>query len=172
MLIVMERDAPAASVQRVVDAARALGYEARPIPGRQRTAVAIVGNVGRIDPAPFVALPHVRDAIAVTRPYQQGSREWREESSVVSLPNGVEIGSAAVVVMAGPCAVESKEQILATAERVRAAGAVILRGGAFKPRSSPYAFQGLGVRGLELLALARERTGLAIVTEALDAESL
>ncbi|MBA2565369.1 MAG: 3-deoxy-7-phosphoheptulonate synthase [Gemmatimonadetes bacterium] len=172
MLIVMERHASAEDVQRVISVVGEMGYEARPIPGHQRVAVGVVGNDGRLDAARLLGIPKVLEVIHVSQPYKQVSREWREEPTVVALPNGVEIGGTGVVVMAGPCAVESAEQILATAERVRAAGASVLRGGAFKPRSSPYTFQGLGEEGLELLALARERTGLAIVTEALDVETL
>ncbi len=172
MLIVMERHASPESIRRVIETVREMGYEARPIPGRQRTAIGVIGNDGRLDPARLRCLPDVLETIHVSQPYKQVSREWREEPTVVQLPNGVEVGGTAVVVMAGPCAVESSEQILATAERVRAAGASVLRGGAFKPRSSPYAFQGLGEAGLALLAAARERTGLAIVTEALDTDTL
>jgi 3-deoxy-7-phosphoheptulonate synthase len=172
MLVVMQRHAGAGDVQRVIEVVRDMGYEARPIPGRQRVAIGVIGNDGRLDPARLLCLPEVLEVIHVSQPYKQVSREWREDPTVVRLANGVEIGGEGVVVMAGPCAVESAEQILATAERVRAAGATVLRGGAFKPRSSPYAFQGLGEAGLELLALAREQTGLAIVTEALDAETL
>ena len=172
MLIVMERHAGGDAVRRVIEVVRDMGYEARPIPGRQRVAIGVIGNDGRLDPARLLCLPDVLEVIHVSQPYKQVSREWRDEPTVIALPNGVEIGGTGVVVMAGPCAVESAEQILTTAERVRAAGATVLRGGAFKPRSSPYAFQGLGEAGLELLAAARERTGLAIVTEALDTETL
>ncbi len=172
MLIVMQRHAASESVERVIGVVRDMGYEARPIPGRQRVAVGVIGNDGRLDPARLLCLPDVLEVIHVSQPYKQVSREWREEPTIIPLPNGVEVGGNAVVVMAGPCAVESPEQIFATAEHVRAAGATVLRGGAFKPRSSPYAFQGLGERGLELLADVRDRTGLAIVTEALDTETL
>lgn len=172
MLIVMERHAAEENVRRVVDVVRDMGYEARPIPGRQRVAIGVIGNDARLDPARLLCLPEVLEVIHVSQPYKQVSREWRDEPTIVRLANGVEIGGDELVVMAGPCAVESAEQILATAERVRAAGASVLRGGAFKPRSSPYAFQGLGRVGLDLLALARDRTGLAVVTEALDTETL
>jgi 3-deoxy-7-phosphoheptulonate synthase len=172
MLIVMERHAGEASVRRVIEAVNAMGYEARPIPGRQRVAIGVIGNDGRLDPSRIQSLPDVLEVIHVSQPYKQVSREWREEATIVTLSNGVEVGGVGVVVMAGPCAVESAEQILATAERVRAAGASVLRGGAFKPRSSPYTFQGLGEAGLKHLAMARERTGLAIVTEALDTDTL
>ncbi len=172
MLIVMQRNAGDGSVRRVMEAVKEMGYEARPIPGRQRVAIGVIGNDGRLDPSRILSLPDVLECIHVSQPYKQVSREWKEEPTVVSLLNGVEVGGPGVVVMAGPCAVESAEQIFATAERVRAAGASVLRGGAFKPRSSPYTFQGLGEAGLKLLAMARERTGLAIVTEALDTDTL
>ena len=112
------------------------------------------------------------EVIPVTEPYKQVSREWREEPTVIELPNGTAIGDRAVVLMAGPCSVESEEQILGVAHLIQKAGATVLRGGAFKPRTSPYAFQGLGEKGLQLLAKAREKTGLAVVTEALDPQGL
>lgn len=172
MLVVMKHNATSEDVERVVDTIRTLGYDARPIPGRQRTAVGLIGNDGRVDSARLEGLPGVLEVIAVSQPYKQVSREWKEEDTVITLPNGTRIGGAEVVVMAGPCAVESEGQILDIAHRLRESGATVLRGGAFKPRTSPYAFHGLGVRGLELLARAREATGMAVVTEALDPEGV
>jgi len=172
MLVVMKHNASPEEVDGVVEVIRALGYEARPIPGAQRTAVGLIGNDGRVDSGRLEGLPGVLEVIAVSHPYKQVSREWKEEDTVVTLPNGTRIGGREVVVMAGPCAVENEEQILGIAHRLGEAGATVLRGGAFKPRSSPYAFQGLGVRGLELLAAARDATGMAIVTEALDPEGV
>ncbi len=173
MLVVMKHGAPQEDVDRVADAIRELGYEAEPIPGRQRTAVGVVGNEGRVEGGDHLeTLPGVQRVIHVTQPYKQVSREWRPDDTVVELPNGTRVGGDDVAVMAGPCSVESEEQILEAARRVRAAGATILRGGAFKPRTSPYSFQGLGEEGLELLARAREETGLAVVTEALDPEGV
>lgn len=142
------------------------------MPGRERTTIGIIGNEGRIDSARVSGLPGVADVIHVTLPFKQVSREWRPEPTIVQLGEGVAIGGNAVVVMAGPCSVESETQILDTAAQVREAGAAVLRAGAFKPRSSPYAFQGMGLPGLELLARAREMTGLLIVTEVLDEESV
>jgi 3-deoxy-7-phosphoheptulonate synthase len=168
----MTHGASAAEVQRVVEMIEELGYEARPMPGRQRTAVGLVGNDGRVDASRLAALPGVKEIIHVTQPYKQVSREWKEESTVVRLAEGLTIGGGEVVVIAGPCSVESEEQILEAAHRVRAAGAAMLRGGAFKPRTSPYSFQGLGLDGLKLLAKARQETGLLVVTEALDTESV
>jgi len=171
MLIVMNHRAARGEIQRVVDTIEAMGYGAKPMPGKQRTAIGLVGNDGRIDSARLEGLPGVREVIKVSKPYKQVSREWRDEDTVIELDNGVGLGRKEVVVMAGPCAVESREQILDVAAQVSEMGATVLRGGAFKPRTSPYSFQGLGEKGLEHLAEAREQTGLAIVTEAVDAES-
>src|SRR6266513_935764 len=170
MLVVMAHDATAKDVDRVVNIIQEMGYEARPMPGAQRTAVGLVGNDGRVDASRLEALPGVAQIIHVTQPYKQVSREWRSENTVVELAPGVMVGGESVVVIGGPCSVESEEQILSAARIVRAAGGNALRGGAFKPRSSPYSFQGLGEKGLELLARAGKATGLPIVTEAMDSE--
>jgi len=170
MLVVMKHNASAEQVSAVVDVVKRMGYDARPMPGAQRTAVGIIGNDGRVDFAQLQGLEGVLELIPVTHPYKQVSREWREEDTVVSLPNGTQVGGRDIAIMAGPCAVESEEQILDIAHRLREMGATVLRGGAFKPRTSPYSFQGLGLRGLELLARAREATGLVVVTEAVDPE--
>ena len=172
MLIVMRHDATDEQVQGVVEVIEEMGYEARPMPGRQRTAVGLVGNDGKVNADRLESLPGVFEVIHVSQPYKQVSREWRQENTVVELENGTRIGGGDVAVMAGPCSVESEAQILGIAHRLREAGATILRGGAFKPRTSPYAFQGMGEPGLKLLAMAREETGMAIVTEAIDSESL
>ncbi len=172
MLVVMRHGATADQIDGVVRAIESLGYQARPMPGAQRTTVGLVGNDGRVDESRLVGLDGVLRIIHVSQPYKQVSREWCARDTVVELPNGVRIGGREVVVMAGPCAVESRAQILQTARRVSAAGATVLRGGAFKPRTSPYSFQGLGEEGLKLLAEARAETGLAVVTEALDPETL
>jgi len=168
MLVVMRHGATADEVAAVVTVIEEMGYEARPMPGSQRTAVGLVGNDGRVDGSRIAALAGVAEVIHVTKPYKQVSREWQPESTIVTIAPGVQVGGDDVVVMAGPCSVESEEQILTAARMVRAAGASCLRGGAFKPRSSPYSFQGMGKRALELLAMARRETGLAIVTEAMD----
>src|SRR5918995_1469094 len=164
MLIVMRHGAPEEDIQRVAATIEEMGYQARPMPGKQRTTVGLVGNDGRVDGSRLAALPGVQEILHVTKPYKQVSREWKAESTVVRLPGGLSIGGDDVVVMAGPCSVESERQILDAAQVVREAGATVLRAGAFKPRSSPYSFQGL--------ARAREETGLLIVTEAMDAEGL
>jgi 3-deoxy-7-phosphoheptulonate synthase len=172
VLIVMRHGATEEEIQRVVGVIRELGYQARPMPGAQRTAVGLVGNDGRVDSSRLEGLPGVQEVIHVSRPYKQVSREWKPENTVVRLPGGVTVGGTDVVVIAGPCSVESERQIIEAARLVREAGAVILRGGAFKPRSSPYAFQGLGRPALTLLARAREETGLLICTEAMDPEGV
>ncbi|HVD62327.1 MAG TPA: 3-deoxy-7-phosphoheptulonate synthase [Gemmatimonadaceae bacterium] len=166
----MEHGASNAQIDRVCTVIKEMGYEARPMPGAQRTAVGLVGNDGRVDSSRLAALPGVVQIIHVTQPYKQVSREWRSEDTVVTIAPGVSFGADEVPIIAGPCSVESEEQIIEAAHIVKDAGGTALRGGAFKPRSSPYAFQGLGKRGLELLALARRETGLPIVTEAMDEE--
>ena len=170
MLVVMEHGATQEQIDRVAATIEEMGYQARPMPGAQRTAVGLVGNDGRVDASRIEALPGVQEVIHVTQPYKQASREWHPESTVVTIAPGVQVGGDQVVIIAGPCSVESEQQIVTAARSVRAAGATALRGGAFKPRSSPYSFQGLGKKGLELLALARRETGLPIVTEAMDEE--
>jgi 3-deoxy-7-phosphoheptulonate synthase len=172
MLIVMRHGAADEEIQAVVATIEEMGYQARPMPGKQRTTVGLVGNDGRVDGSRLAALPGVQEILHVTKPYKQVSREWQAESTIVRLPGGLTVGGDDVVVMAGPCSVESERQILQAARAVREAGATVLRAGAYKPRSSPYAFQGLGRSGLDLLARARDETGLLIVTEAMDAEGL
>jgi 3-deoxy-7-phosphoheptulonate synthase len=172
MLIVMRHGAPEEDIRRVAATIEEMGYQARPMPGKQRTTVGLVGNDGRVDASRLAALPSVQEVIHVTKPYKQVSREWKPEPTTIRLPGGLTIGGEDVVVMAGPCSVESEQQILAAARAVRESGATILRAGAYKPRSSPYSFQGMGQSGLELLARAREETGLLIVTEAMDAEGM
>ena len=171
MLIVMDRNATGQDVDRVVAAAERLGLKAHPIPGAQRTAIGLTGNKGAIGPAAFENLPGVFEVIRVSHPYKLVSREFHPEDTIVSI-GGVPIGGTALVVMAGPCAVESRDQILAVAREVQRLGARLLRGGAFKPRTSPYSFQGLGEDGLKLLAEARDATGLPVVTEVLDTENV
>jgi 3-deoxy-7-phosphoheptulonate synthase len=170
MLVVMQHGASSEDVDRVCRTIEEMGYQARPMPGAQRTAVGLVGNDGRVDSSRIEALPGVAQVIHVSQPYKQVSREWRQENTVVTLAPGVSIGGEEIAVIAGPCSVEGEQQIVTAARAARAAGATALRGGAFKPRSSPYSFQGLGKEGLRMLALARRETGLPIVTEAMDPE--
>ena len=172
MLIVMRNNASAEQIHSVVRVVKEMGYDATPIPGGQRTAIGIIGNDGGISSDRLAGLEGVLELIPVTQPYKQVSREWQDENTVVSLPNGTKIGGSDLVLMAGPCSVENEREILDIAHRVKDVGATVLRGGAFKPRSSPYSFQGLGLQGLEFLARAREETGLAVVTEALDPDGV
>ena len=144
MLIVMRHGAPQEDVDRVVAAIEEMGYQARPMPGHQRTTVGLVGNDGRVDGSRLAALPGVHEIIHVTKPYKQVSREWQAESTIIRLPGGLTVGGDDVVVMAGPCSVESVEMLIETASTVKREGAHVLRGGSYKPRTSPYAFQGRG----------------------------
>jgi 3-deoxy-7-phosphoheptulonate synthase len=170
MLIVMTAQATSADIERVCKKIESLGFRPHPMPGAQKTAIGITGNPGPVDPAEFEDLPGVAEAIRVSKPYKLVSREVKSENSIVSI-KGVPVGGAELVFCGGPCSVENREQILASARAVKKAGAQLLRGGAYKPRTSPYAFQGLGEEGLKLLAAAREETGLGIVTEAVDVET-
>jgi 3-deoxy-7-phosphoheptulonate synthase len=170
MLIVMDSRADQASIDRVIETVEQMGLKATPIPGAQRVAIGITGNRGTVDPTGLENLPGVLEIIPVSAPYKLVSREAKPENTAVSV-GGVEVGGERVVVIAGPCAVESEEQTLEIARRVAAAGARLFRGGAYKPRTSPYSFQGLGLAGLKILARAREETGLPIVTEVLDTET-
>ena len=172
MLVVMKCGALEEEVRAVVAMITTMGFEARPIPGRQRMTVGVVGNDGRVDGSRIAALSGVQEVIHVTKPYKQVSREWRPEPTVVRLNGGLTIGGDELVVIAGPCSVEGERQTIEAARAVRDAGATMLRAGAYKPRSSPYSFQGLGRAGLVMLARAREETGLLIVTEAMDAEGV
>ncbi|MBI3696700.1 MAG: 3-deoxy-7-phosphoheptulonate synthase [Acidobacteria bacterium] len=170
MLVVMQAQAGEPEIARVCEKIEKLGFRAHVMPGAQRTAIGITGNPGPVDPAEFEDLPGVAEAIRVSKPYKLVSREVKPDDTVVRV-GGVPVGARELVLIAGPCSVESREQILATARAVKAAGAQLLRGGAYKPRTSPYAFQGLAEEGLRLLADAREETGLGVVTEAIDVET-
>jgi 3-deoxy-7-phosphoheptulonate synthase len=175
MLIVMKPQASEEDVRRVCRKIEALGYRAHAMPGAQRTAIGITGNKGPLEPEEFEGLPGVAEAIPVSKPYKLVSREIKNEDSLVRVPTGrdggVTFGGREVVIIAGPCAVESREQALVAAEQVRNAGARLFRGGAFKPRTSPYSFQGLGEEGLKILAEVRRQFGLYIVTETVDPEN-
>ncbi|UCC90700.1 MAG: 3-deoxy-7-phosphoheptulonate synthase [Dehalococcoidia bacterium] len=167
MLVIMKNDATEAQVQAVVREIEALGYQGIPIPGAQRTAVCVVGNKGPVEDSRLLALDGVKETIPVTKPYKLVSRETHPESTIISIGD-VKVGGDKPVIMAGPCAVESEEQALTIAHLVKKYGASIFRGGAFKPRTSPYSFQGLGGEGLKILRKVREETGLLVVTEATD----
>ncbi len=168
MLVVMQPNASAADIDKVCDEIVRQGFKPLPMPGAVRTAIGLLGDDAQVDWSYIEGLPGVANVLIVQKPYRQAAREWKNDNTVVEIAPGVRVGGRDVVVFAGPCSVESEAQILASAHAVRNAGAHALRGGAFKPRSSPYAFQGLGLEGLKLLALARNETGLAIVTEAMD----
>ena len=170
MLIVMTYSATNAEIAKVVKAVQDMGYRAEPIPGGERTAIGVLGNKGYVDDAVIQDLPGVQEVIHVSKAYKLASRAFHPQSSVVDVC-GVKIGEGCrPVVAAGPCAVEGEEQIIKTALAVKAAGADLLRGGAFKPRTGPYTFQGLREEGLRLLALARAESGLPIVTEVMSPE--
>jgi 3-deoxy-7-phosphoheptulonate synthase len=168
MLVVMQQSASADQIDGVCEAIRRLGFKPWPLPGDVRTAIGLLGDDSGADWSHIEALPGVASVLMTSKPYKLASRDWKPEKTIVELAPGVRVGGEEVVVIAGPCSVESEEQIVATARAVRAAGGTALRGGAFKPRSSPYSFQGLGKQGLEFLALARRETGLPVVTEAMD----
>lgn len=167
MLIVMKANATQADIERVAEIIEKLGYRPHMMPGASRTAIGITGNKGVVDPAHFENLPGVADAIRVTKPYKLISKDLRPEKSVIKVGNA-EIGGNELAIIAGPCAVESTDQIFKVAEFVGNSGAKFFRGGAFKPRTSPYAFQGIGEEGLQILAEVRDQFGLNIVTEAMD----
>jgi 3-deoxy-7-phosphoheptulonate synthase len=167
MLIVMTSDASASDIERVLNVIEALGLRGHALPGENRTAIGITGNSQAVDPAHFENLPGVADAIRVTKPYKLVSKDLRPERSVVKVGNAT-VGGAELAIMAGPCALEDREQVFSTAKVVAASGARFFRGGAFKPRTSPYTFQGMGIDGLKMLAEVRAEFGLNIVTEAMD----
>ncbi len=171
MLVVMKPDATQAEIDAVVEKIRSLGLTPHAIPGAQRVAIGITGNKGPLETALFESLSGVADAIRVSNPFKLVSREVKPEDTVLDV-DGAKLGGKAIAVIAGPCSVESREQILEAAHGVKRHGATFLRGGAFKPRTSPYEFQGLGEEGLKLLALAREATGLKVVTEVMDPDDL
>jgi 3-deoxy-7-phosphoheptulonate synthase len=171
MLILMKLGATPEQVEAACATVRGMGYQPHPIPGAMRVAIGITGNKGPIDPALFTSLDGVSDAVPVSQPFKLVSREVKPEPTVVQV-GSVKIGGGPFCVMAGPCSVENREQVLRTAEHVKQHGAHLLRGGAFKPRTSPYEFQGLREEGLKLLAEARERTGMPVITEVKDTESL
>ncbi|HEV2707979.1 MAG TPA: 3-deoxy-7-phosphoheptulonate synthase [Pyrinomonadaceae bacterium] len=172
MLIVMKSDATERDIDEVVKVITELGLRAHPMPGAQRTAIGITGNQGAVDPSRFENLSGVAEAIRVSKPYKLISLDLRPEKTVVRVGGDASIGGEELAIIAGPCAIESRAQVFAVAEAVRRSGARFFRGGAFKPRTSPYAFQGLGEEGLKILAEVRDTYGLKIVTEAMDEHGL
>ncbi|HEY8184313.1 MAG TPA: 3-deoxy-7-phosphoheptulonate synthase [Thermoanaerobaculia bacterium] len=171
MLVVMEAAASAEQIDAVVRHIERLGLKAHPIPGAHRTAIGITGQQAAKDPANVENFPGVKEVILVTQPYKLVSREAKPDDSIISV-GGVDVGGNGVVVVGGPCAVESLEQTRTIAEAIKRAGGQLFRGGAYKPRTSPYSFQGLGEPGLEILARVREEFDIPVITEAIDQESL
>ena len=175
MLVVMQSHASEEQIRAVCDKIESLGLKAHPIPGSIRTAIGITGNDGAVDLGVLESLPGVVECIPVSKPYKLVSRDVKEEDSVLRIPTpkgDVSIGGDKIALIAGPCAIESEEQAFAVAERVTKSGVRLFRGGAYKPRTSPYSFQGLGECGLKILAKVRAKFGFGIVTEAIDNESL
>src|SRR4051794_12939761 len=166
MLIVMRHGAPEEDIRRVIATIEEMGYQARPMPGKQRTTVGLVGNDGRVDGSRLAALSGVQEIIHVTKPYKQVSREWKPESTVIRLPGGLTVGGEEVIVMAGPCSVESERQILDAARIVRGAGGTNLLAGALQPRRSPHSFLGLRPARGQPLAPAPGGTGLLLFNQA------
>ncbi len=172
MLIVMHHHATAEQIDQVIDAVAAMGLKAEPIPGSLRTAIGVLGNQGYVDDSSIRTLPGVRETIHVSKPYKMVSRDFHPEPTIVDV-SGVRFGDGLnPVVIAGPCSIETEEQMMIAAEQVKAAGAQMLRGGAFKPRTGPHSFQGLGVEGLKFLQQAGKASGLPVVTEVMRIEQL
>src|SRR5215472_2365763 len=177
MLVVMQAHATEQQVREVCQKIESLGYRPHAMPGAQRTAIGITGNRGEIEAAWLEDMPGVAEVIAVSKPYKLVSREIKEDTTVIRFPgNGISpdcsVGGRELAIIAGPCAIESHEQTFAVAETVHRAGARFFRGGAYKPRTSPYSFQGLGLEALKIMAEVRQQFGMRIVTEAVDHESL
>jgi 3-deoxy-7-phosphoheptulonate synthase len=173
MLVVMKAQATPEQIQAVCDYIEQLGFRAHPLPGAQRTAIGITGNQGEVERGNIEELSGVAEVIRVSKAYKLASRDVKEEDTVIQFPGtDATIGGTDLAIVAGPCSIESREQAFEIAELVAAAGAQFFRGGAYKPRTSPYAFQGLGLAALEIMAEIRDRYGLRIITEAIDNESL
>jgi 3-deoxy-7-phosphoheptulonate synthase len=175
MLVVMQSHATEPQIRAVCERIESLGLKAHPIPGALRTAIGITGNKGALDLGVLESLPGVIECIPVSKPYKLVSRDVKEEDTILRIPTpsgNVLFGGKHVGLVGGPCAVETEEQCFTTAEGVKKAGVKLFRGGAYKPRTSPYSFQGLGEDGLKILARVRKHYGLGIITEAIDNESL
>jgi 3-deoxy-7-phosphoheptulonate synthase len=170
MLVVMHAHASAEQIDQVLDAIRQMNLTAHPMPGATRTAIGITGNVGAVDPRTLEVLPGVMELLRVTKPYKLASREMHPEDTTVHLRQ-TSIGPGTFTVIAGPCSVENEDMILRTAEFLVGHGVRLMRAGAYKPRTSPYAFQGMGLEGLQILARARQKTGIGIVTELMDTDN-
>ena len=175
MLVVMQSHATEEQVRAVCDRIESLGLKAHPIPGAGRTAIGITGNSGAVDLGVLESMAGVIECIPVTKPYKLVSRDVKEEDSIVKIPTpsgDVLVGGPHIAMVAGPCAVETEQQCFSVAEQLKSTGIRLFRGGAYKPRTSPYSFQGLGLEGLKILSGVRKQFGFGIVTEAIDNESL
>src|SRR5271154_1106746 len=178
MLVVMQAQATEEQVLAVCQKIEALGYRPHPMPGAQRTAIGITGKKGEVEPGSLEEMPGVQEVIRVSKPYKLVSRDTKPDNTVIKFAaanasaQSVTIGGRDLVIIAGPCGIESRDQAFAIAERVSQAGAQFFRGGAYKPRTSPYSFQGLGEEGLRIMAEVRDRFGMRIITEAIDNESM
>ncbi|MGA2857276.1 MAG: 3-deoxy-7-phosphoheptulonate synthase [Candidatus Sulfotelmatobacter sp.] len=173
MLVVMQAHATEEQVRNVCQKIEKMGYRAHAMPGAQRTAIGITGNKAEIEPGTLEEMPGVQEVIQVSKPYKLVSREIKQENTVIRFPGtNATLGGTGLAIIAGPCAIEGREQAFAIADRVSRAGAQFFRGGAYKPRTSPYSFQGLGEEGLRIMAEVRQQFGMKIVTEAIDHESL
>jgi 3-deoxy-7-phosphoheptulonate synthase len=170
MLVVMQSHATAQEIEQVVQAVRKMNLTPHPMPGATRTAIGITGNVGAVDPRTLEVLPGVMELIRVTKPYKLASREMHAADTYVRLPQTT-VGPGTFTLIAGPCSVENEEMILRTADFLLKHGVRLMRAGAYKPRTSPYAFQGMGREGLDILARVREQTGIGIVTELMDTDN-
>ena len=170
MLVVMQSHATPEQIEAVTAAIRRMNLSAHPMPGATRTAIGITGNIGAVDPRSLEVLPGVEELLRVTKPYKLASREMHKDDTYVQTPQTT-IGPGTFTLIAGPCSVENEDMILRTADFLAGQGVRLMRAGAFKPRSSPYAFQGMGLDGLEILARARRRSGIGIVTELLDTDN-
>src|SRR6202008_3368748 len=167
MLGVMKSQATEPEIRAVCEKIEKLGYRAHPMPGATRTAIGITGNKGEVEQGTLEEMPGVQEVIPVSKPYQLVSRDVKEENTVVRFPgSAATIGGTGLAIVAGPCAIESREQAFAVAERVHRAGAQFFRGGAYKPRTSPYSFQGLGEEALQIMSDIRKQFGMRIITEA------
>ncbi|HVP07094.1 MAG TPA: 3-deoxy-7-phosphoheptulonate synthase [Candidatus Acidoferrum sp.] len=172
MFIVMEKIATTQMVARVCYEITQMGLSAHPITGALRTAIAVTGNKAQVDSDRLLSLPGVKDIIHITEPYRLAGREYQPEDTIVDCGRGVKVGGTDFLMIAGPCSVESREQTMIIAEQISAAGIKVFRGGAFKPRTSPYTFQGLGKEGLQILAEVREKYGMLTITEAIDTDTV
>ncbi len=171
MVIIMSPEATLQNINDVIEVIKGVGLEAKVMEGSQQKIVGVIGDKTKMISVPIDAMPGVEHSVAISKSYKLASREFHPQSSIINV-GGVEIGGAEPIIMAGPCAVESREQLLESAEIIKSGGAQFLRGGAYKPRTSPYSFQGLEEEGLKYLAEARDKTGLKIVTEVTTVEAI